>query len=121
MLPCPDLDRRRLLSAPTETIDRADLVRAQSGPLAIVIAVETPICSSRKCRIGWPSGECRLKHLDFENVEEATDGTEALAKLRAGNFGLVISDWNMAPMTGLDLLKEVRPSVVRISSLPPKG
>ena len=28
--------------------------------------------------------------------------------MRAGNFGLVISDWNMAPMTGLDLLKEVR-------------
>jgi two-component system chemotaxis response regulator CheY len=49
-----------------------------------------------------------LKQLDFENVEEATDGTEALAKMRAGNFGLVISDWNMAPMTGLDLLKEVR-------------
>jgi two-component system chemotaxis response regulator CheY len=36
------------------------------------------------------------------------DGQEALAKLRAGNFGLVISDWNMVPMTGLDLLKEVR-------------
>ncbi len=49
-----------------------------------------------------------LKQLDFENVEEAMDGTEALAKMRAGNFGLVISDWNMAPMTGLDLLKEVR-------------
>jgi two-component system chemotaxis response regulator CheY len=49
-----------------------------------------------------------LKQLDIENVEEATDGQEALAKLRAGNFGLVISDWNMAPMTGLDLLKEVR-------------
>jgi two-component system, chemotaxis family, chemotaxis protein CheY len=49
-----------------------------------------------------------LKQLDFENVEEATDGSEALAKMRAGNFGLVISDWNMAPMTGLDLLKEVR-------------
>jgi two-component system chemotaxis response regulator CheY len=49
-----------------------------------------------------------LKQLEFENVEEATDGSEALAKLRAGNFGLVISDWNMAPMTGLDLLKEVR-------------
>ncbi|MCA3379677.1 MAG: response regulator, partial [Roseomonas sp.] len=42
------------------------------------------------------------------NVDEAVDGQEALAKLRAGNFGLVISDWNMAPMTGLDLLKEVR-------------
>jgi len=49
-----------------------------------------------------------LKQLDFNNVDEAVDGQEALAKLRAGNFGLVISDWNMAPMTGLDLLKEVR-------------
>src|SRR3954453_11728196 len=49
-----------------------------------------------------------LKQLDFNNVEEATDGQEALAKLRAGQFSLVISDWNMQPMTGLDLLKEVR-------------
>ena len=49
-----------------------------------------------------------LKQLGFENVDEATDGQDALAKLRSGNFGLVISDWNMAPMTGLDLLKEVR-------------
>ena len=49
-----------------------------------------------------------LKQNDFNNVDEATDGQEALAKLRAGQFGLVISDWNMAPMTGLDLLKEVR-------------
>ncbi len=49
-----------------------------------------------------------LKQLEFNNVNEAVDGQEALAKLRAGNFGLVISDWNMAPMTGLDLLKEVR-------------
>ena len=49
-----------------------------------------------------------LKQLEFNNVDEAVDGQEALSKLRAGNFGLVISDWNMAPMTGLDLLKEVR-------------
>ncbi|HYF08785.1 MAG TPA: chemotaxis response regulator CheY [Acetobacteraceae bacterium] len=49
-----------------------------------------------------------LKQLEFHNVDEATDGQEALAKLRAGQFGLVISDWNMQPMTGLDLLKEVR-------------
>ena len=41
-------------------------------------------------------------------MEEATDGAEALAKLRAGRFGLVISDWNMEPMTGLQLLQEVR-------------
>jgi two-component system, chemotaxis family, chemotaxis protein CheY len=49
-----------------------------------------------------------LKQIEFNNVEEATDGGDALAKLRAGNFGLVISDWNMAPMTGLQLLQEVR-------------
>lgn len=49
-----------------------------------------------------------LKQLGFKNIEEATDGSEALRKLREGNFGLVISDWNMAPMTGLQLLKEVR-------------
>lgn len=58
-----------------------------------------------------------LKQLEFDNVEEATDGTEALAKLRAGNFGLVISDWNMEPMTGLDLLKEVRADS-RLKNLP---
>lgn len=58
-----------------------------------------------------------LKQLDFDNVEEAGDGTEALAKLRAGNFGLVISDWNMEPMTGLELLKEVRADQ-RLKKLP---
>ena len=49
-----------------------------------------------------------LKQIEFSNVEEASDGAEALSKLRTGNFGLVISDWNMAPMTGLQLLQEVR-------------
>jgi two-component system chemotaxis response regulator CheY len=49
-----------------------------------------------------------LKQIDFNNVDEATDGAEALSKLRGGNFGLVISDWNMQPMTGLQLLQEVR-------------
>ena len=49
-----------------------------------------------------------LKQIEFNNVEEATDGADALSKLRSGHFGLVISDWNMAPMTGLQLLQEVR-------------
>jgi len=49
-----------------------------------------------------------LKQIDFNNVEDATDGAEALGKLRTGGFGLVISDWNMQPMTGLQLLQEVR-------------
>jgi two-component system chemotaxis response regulator CheY len=49
-----------------------------------------------------------LKQIEFNNVDEAMDGNEALQKLRAGSYGLVISDWNMAPMTGLQLLQEVR-------------
>lgn len=49
-----------------------------------------------------------LKQLGFANVEEATDGSMALQMARAGNFGLIISDWNMEPMTGLQLLREVR-------------
>lgn len=49
-----------------------------------------------------------LLQLGFQNISEATDGATALAKLRDQNFGLVISDWNMEPMTGLQLLKEVR-------------
>jgi two-component system, chemotaxis family, chemotaxis protein CheY len=58
-----------------------------------------------------------LKQIDFNNVEEATDGGEALAKLKAGNFGLVISDWNMVPMSGLELLQEVRQDS-RLKTLP---
>ncbi len=49
-----------------------------------------------------------LKQIDFNNVEEAADGSEALMKLKTGHYGLVISDWNMQPMTGLELLTEVR-------------
>ena len=49
-----------------------------------------------------------LKQLGFENVDEAHDGTSALAKMRERTYGLVISDWNMVPMTGYDLLREIR-------------
>jgi len=49
-----------------------------------------------------------LKQLGFHNVDEAMDGAEALNKLRGKSYDLVISDWNMEPMTGYELLKEVR-------------
>ena len=52
-----------------------------------------------------------LKQIGFKNIFQATDGSAALQVLRERNFGLVISDWNMVPMTGLDLLKEVRADV----------
>jgi two-component system, chemotaxis family, chemotaxis protein CheY len=49
-----------------------------------------------------------LKQIGYQNVDNANDGATALAKLRAKRYGLVISDWNMEPMSGYDLLKEVR-------------
>jgi two-component system chemotaxis response regulator CheY len=49
-----------------------------------------------------------LTQLGFRNIEEAKDGKAALDKLRTNNFGLIISDWNMEPMTGFELLREVR-------------
>ncbi len=49
-----------------------------------------------------------LKQLGFKNVHQATDGSAALKVLREAPIGLIISDWNMQPMTGLQLLKEVR-------------
>src|SRR4030081_1073712 len=51
-----------------------------------------------------------LKQLGFENVDDASDGSAALAKMQNKRYGLVISDWNMGPMTGYGLLKEVRAS-----------
>ncbi len=51
-----------------------------------------------------------LKQLGFKNIDEATDGSMALKLLRESgkNYGMIISDWNMEPMTGLQLLQEVR-------------
>jgi two-component system chemotaxis response regulator CheY len=49
-----------------------------------------------------------LNQIGFTNVDEAEDGSAALAKIRQKEYGLIISDWNMVPMTGLQLLQEVR-------------
>lgn len=58
-----------------------------------------------------------LKQIGFEDVDEASDGTEALSKLKERQYGLVISDWNMEPMTGYELLKRVRDDA-DLNSLP---
>ena len=49
-----------------------------------------------------------LRQLGFQDIDDANDGTAALAKMRDKRYGLVISDWNMEPMTGYELLKQVR-------------
>lgn len=51
-----------------------------------------------------------LKELGYNNVEEAEDGADALAKLNSGCFQFVVSDWNMPNIDGLDMLKRIRAS-----------
>ncbi|MCC7202971.1 MAG: chemotaxis response regulator CheY [Nitrospirae bacterium] len=58
-----------------------------------------------------------LKQIGYTDIEEAEDGNSALARLRQGGFGLVVSDWNMPNMTGLDLLRAIRADNV-LSSVP---
>jgi two-component system chemotaxis response regulator CheY len=49
-----------------------------------------------------------LRQIGFQNVDEAADGAEAYQKMRGTRYGLVISDWNMEPITGFELLVKVR-------------
>src|SRR3977135_1599505 len=48
-----------------------------------------------------------LKQIGFQDIDDAADGSAALARMREKRYGLVIPDWNMEPMTGYELLKEV--------------
>ena len=49
-----------------------------------------------------------LRTLGFANIDQASDGHQALRKLGERPYGLVISGWNMVPMSGLDLLRQMR-------------
>lgn len=49
-----------------------------------------------------------LRQLGFSNIDEASDGRTALAKMRSKDYALVISDTKMAPMSGFDLLNQAR-------------
>ena len=49
-----------------------------------------------------------LRQLGYEHIDEAEDGKQAFSKLQNGDYGFVVSDWNMPNMDGLELLKKVR-------------
>lgn len=49
-----------------------------------------------------------LRQIGYVNIEEAEDGAQAYSKLKGGDFGFIVSDWNMPNMDGLELLKKVR-------------
>lgn len=51
-----------------------------------------------------------LRQLGFTNMTEADDGSTAWEKLQVEHVDLIVSDWNMPKMTGMDLLRKVRSS-----------
>jgi two-component system chemotaxis response regulator CheY len=58
-----------------------------------------------------------LRQIGFSDIIEAENGQDALTKLKAGGFGLVVSDWNMPVMQGIELLRAVRGDV-ELKTLP---
>lgn len=58
-----------------------------------------------------------LKELGFVNVDEAEDGAVGLEKVKNGNYGFVVSDWNMPNMDGLAMLQAIRADP-RLAKLP---
>jgi two-component system chemotaxis response regulator CheY len=49
-----------------------------------------------------------LREIGYQNIHDAMDGEEALEKLKSGGFGLVLLDWNMPVMSGIELLRTIR-------------
>lgn len=49
-----------------------------------------------------------LNQLNFRNIDDASDGLVALEKLKKTTYSLVISDWNMPQMNGLQLLQSIK-------------
>ena len=58
-----------------------------------------------------------LKQLGYADIEEAEDGRGALAKLHQERYGLVVTDWNMPNMNGIELVKAIR-SDTEIKDIP---
>ncbi len=54
--------------------------------------------------------EIQLTHLGFGNIETALNGEEALAKLEKGGAAVILADWRMEPMSGIQLLRTVKAS-----------
>lgn len=97
------MERAGCVVQPTALVENGDF---SEDPMAVNKSMDVLIVDDYKTMLRIIGN--LLRQLGFENVDEAMDGTEALQKLREKEYGLVISDWNMEPMTGFQLLKEVR-------------
>jgi two-component system chemotaxis response regulator CheY len=56
--------------------------------------------------------------IGFKNIDEAIDGQSALQKISEKKYQMIISDWNMEPMSGFELLQKIRASQNEIKTVP---
>ena len=49
-----------------------------------------------------------MLQIGFENVDEAIDGGSAFQLMQSKTYGLLVSDWSMLPVSGIELLRNVR-------------
>src|SRR5262249_52808644 len=82
--------------------------RALSGGCAMAVDLTKPVLVVDDYNTMIRIMHNLLKQLGFEQVDDASDGSAALAKLRERDYGLVISDWSMEPMTGFARVQEMR-------------
>lgn len=59
-----------------------------------------------------------LKEIGFRNVDDAANGSEALEKIKEKEYGLILSDWKMKPVNGLELLQAIRSSGKSYADVP---
>lgn len=102
-------------AAALPTAAAAPAARPQTAPAAAKDLRTKPIPSFRvlvvddqKSMRGLASHA--LKQLGFSSVDEADSGETALAAIQTTDYDLLLADWNMEGMTGLDLLRAVRKS-----------
>jgi len=91
-----------------DTVRQAPGAGARNGAGAMAVDLSMPILVVDDYNTMIRIIRNLLKQLGFEDIDDANDGSAALNKMRGKRYGLVISDWNMEPMTGYELLKEVR-------------
>jgi len=58
-----------------------------------------------------------VREVGFSDIDQVTDGPSALARLREKKYGLVLSDWDMRPMNGTELIQQIRKDPMKSSTL----
>jgi two-component system chemotaxis response regulator CheY len=58
-----------------------------------------------------------VREVGFTDIDQVNDGPSALDRLQAKKYGLVLSDWDMRPMNGTELIQQIRKDRMNSSAL----